>query len=127
MDLSDFRFTESHEWVQVREGLAYVGITDHAQEQITDITAVELPPVGKTVKAGEEIALVDSVKSTFSIFSPVGGTVVKVNEAVSEDPSVVNTAPYTDGWLVAIEMSDPSEVDALLDESEYEELIAEEE
>ncbi|MEJ5297563.1 MAG: glycine cleavage system protein GcvH [Armatimonadota bacterium] len=127
MDLSDYRFTESHEWVQVREGLAYVGITDHAQEQITDITAVELPAEGKTVKAGDEIALVDSVKSTFSIFAPVGGKIVRVNESVVEDPSIVNTSPYGEGWLVAIEMSDPSEIDALMDESEYEELIAEEE
>jgi glycine cleavage system H protein len=127
MDLSGYRFTESHEWVQVRDGLAYVGITDHAQEQITDITAVELPPEGKTVKAGDEIALVDSVKSTFSIFAPVGGKVARVNQAAVEDPSIVNSSPYEDGWLVAIEMSDPSEIEALMDESEYEELIAEEE
>lgn len=118
-DLTGYRFTKTHEWVQMRGDLAYVGITDHAQEEITDLVSVEFPDVGWSAIAGDELLLVDSVKSTFSIYAPVPGTVAKVNEAIASNPGIVNTSPYEDGWMVALEGPSESDLQSLMTEEEY--------
>ncbi|MCC6484928.1 MAG: glycine cleavage system protein GcvH [Armatimonadetes bacterium] len=119
-DLNDYRFTETHEWVHLREdGLFYVGITDHAQEEITDIVFVDLPESGRVVNAGDELLLVDSVKASFSIYAPVSGTVERSNEALANSPELVNSSPYEDGWLVALKPSDTADTDSLMTHDQY--------
>lgn len=127
MNLTDYGFSQTHEWVVVKNGLAYVGISDHAQQEITDVVSVDLPAAGTKVRAGDELLLVDSVKSSFSIYAPVSGVVAKVNEDLADHPELVNESPYEDGWLVALEPSDPSEVDDLMTESDYQEFLDSEE
>lgn len=119
MELSNYRFTKTHEWVTVRDGLAYIGITDHAQEEITDVVYVELPTSGSAFTAGDELLLVDSVKSSFSIYAPIGGTVKAVNQELETNPQTVNESPYENGWMVALVGFDSSELDTLMTESEY--------
>ena len=116
MDPKDLRFTESHEWVAA-DGT--VGISDHAQHEITDVVFVELPKVGRAVKAKESCAVVESVKAAFDIYAPVAGTVTRVNEKLSSKPELVNQSPYVDGWLYEMECSDPREVESLLSEAQY--------
>jgi glycine cleavage system H protein len=115
----DLKYTKSHEWVKVKEKTATVGITDHAQDELTDIVYVELPEVGKTLKKGDELCVVESVKSVSEIYAPVSGKVVKVNEKLDDSPEAINASPYDEGWLVELEISDPSEVDNLLDSAGY--------
>lgn len=115
----DLNYTETHEWVKVKDKTVVVGITDHAQAELTDIVFVELPSVGKQVKKGEELAVVESVKSVSEIYAPVSGTVSSVNKKLEDSPELVNTSPYDDGWLVEITISDESEIAALLDSSTY--------
>ena len=115
----DLNYTETHEWVKVKDKTVVVGITDHAQAELTDIVFVELPSVGKQVKKGEELAVVESVKSVSEIYAPVSGTVSSVNTKLEDSPELVNTSPYDDGWLVEITISDESEIAALLDSSTY--------
>jgi glycine cleavage system H protein len=123
MNLDGYRFTESHEWAHVADGLVYVGITDHAQDEITEVVYVELPePGGRAVK-GEELLLLDSVKASFSIYAPVSGTITQVNDILGEQPGLVNTSPYEEGWMVAITPNDISEMDDLLTAADYERLI----
>lgn len=124
MDISDYRFTQTHEWVHLREGLAFVGISDHAQEEITDVVYVDLPAVGGTVRAGDELLMVDSVKASFSIYAPVGGVIEEVNLALADDPGMINSSPYGDGWLVAIRADNPSEIEKLMTEEEYQAFLA---
>jgi len=100
-----------------------VGITDHAQKEITDVVFVELPKVGKEVTREGEAAVVESVKAAFSIYAPVSGKVVKANDAVEKDPSIVNKSPYDDGWFFAIEMKDPKETVSLMSLKDYEEFV----
>lgn len=124
MDISEYRFTETHEWVALKDGLAVVGISDHAQEEITDVVYVDLPAEGGTVKAGDELLMVDSVKASFSIYAPLGGVIEKVNQALSDDPGLVNSSPYQDGWMVAIRANNPAEMEELMTEEEYEAFLA---
>lgn len=116
---SDLKFAKSHEWVRVADGVATVGISDHAQQELTDVVFVELPVVGRTVSAGEPCAVVESVKTASDIYSPVGGEVVEVNSGVVEDPSKVNSAPYGDGWFFRVRLSQPADLDALLSPDAY--------
>jgi glycine cleavage system H protein len=116
---ADLKYAKSHEWVRLAEGLATIGITDHAQHELTDVVFVELPDVGRTVKAGEACAVVESVKTASDIYAPVSGQVVEVNRAVSENPALVNSDPYDRGWFCRIQMSDPSESAALLSPEQY--------
>jgi glycine cleavage system H protein len=116
---SDLRFAKSHEWVRVAGDQATVGITDHAQHELTDVVFVELPAVGRKVKAGEACAVVESVKTASDIYAPVSGEVVEVNKAVSENPSLVNTAPYADGWFFKLKLANPGEVSTLLTPEAY--------
>ena len=112
----DLRYASSHEWLRA-DGT--VGITDHAQHELTDVVFVDLPSVGKEVKAGEVACVVESVKAASDIYAPVSGKVVEVNTAVSANPALVNTDPYGHGWLFKLEPSDPAERDALKDAAAY--------
>ncbi len=119
----DLKYTKTHEWVKEKNGKAIVGITDHAQAELTDIVFVELPDVGKEVKKGDELCVVESVKSVSEIYAPVSGTIVKVNKTLDDEPEKVNKSPYDDGWLVELEMNDSSETNKLLDAISYKKTI----
>lgn len=119
----NLRYNNSHEWVLLEGDIATVGISDHAQEELTDVVFVELPPVGKTVDIGDPTAVVESVKAASDIYAPVSGEVVEVNEAVEADPSLVNTDPYGKGWIFKLRVKDVAQVDALLDAEGYAALI----
>jgi glycine cleavage system H protein len=118
------KYTADHEWISVEGDIATVGVTDHAQEELTDVVFVELPEVGRAVSKGEAIAVVESVKAASDIYTPLTGEVVEGNAAAESDPSLVNTAPHGDGWIFKVKLSDPSELDALLDAAAYRELIS---
>ena len=113
------RYAKSHEWVRLEGDVATVGITDHAQHELTDVVFVELPAVGRKVAAGEACAVVESVKTASDIYSPISGEVVAVNPAVSDNPALVNTAPYADGFFFKLKVANPAEVDALLTPEAY--------
>lgn len=115
----DLRFAKSHEWVRLVDGVATVGITDHAQHELTDVVFVELPAVGRAVRAGEPCAVVESVKTASDIYSPVAGEVVAVNEALPGNPGLVNTASYGDGWFFRVRVASASAVEGLLTPAEY--------
>ena len=112
----DLRYATSHEWLRT-DGT--VGITDHAQHELTDVVFVDLPAIGKEVKAGEVACVVESVKAASDIYAPVSGKVVAVNSAVSANPALVNTDPYGEGWLFQIEAADPAARDAMMDAAAY--------
>jgi glycine cleavage system H protein len=116
---ADLKYSKSHEWVRGGGGVATVGITDHAQHELTDVVFVELPEVGKKVKAGDACAVVESVKTASDIYSPVSGEVVEVNPAVVENPALVNTEPYAGGWLFRVKLADAAETGALLNPQQY--------
>lgn len=120
-----FRYTKDHEWAKLEGRRARIGITDHAQSELTDVVFVELPPVGKVVKRGEPIGTVESVKAVSEIFAPVGGKVVEVDQALVDKPELVNKDPYGAGWMVVLEVADPSEVDGLMDAAAYRRHIGE--
>lgn len=119
----NLRYNKSHEWVLLEGDIATVGISDHAQEELTDVVFVELPPVGKTVDLGDPTAVVESVKAASDIYAPVSGEVVEVNDAVEKDPSLVNTDPYGKGWIFKLKVKDAGQVSELLDAAGYEALI----
>jgi glycine cleavage system H protein len=116
---SDLKYAKSHEWLRVAGSSGTIGITDHAQHELTDVVFVELPQVGKQVKAGDSCAVVESVKTASDIYSPVSGEITEVNKAVSENPALVNSEPYTGGWLFRIKLSTPAEADSLLTPEQY--------
>jgi glycine cleavage system H protein len=124
-------YTKEHMWVKAEGDDAVVGITDYGQHQLGDVVYVELPEVGIEVEAGDKVASVESVKAAIDVFSPLTGKVISVNEDLKEDPSLVNTDPYGEGWLYEIKMTDPSELEDLMTSEDYrayiEELESEEE
>jgi glycine cleavage system H protein len=113
------RYTKSHEWVRVEGNVAFVGISDHAQKEVTDVVYVEVPKPGKALKAGEEATTIESVKAAFSIYAPVSGTLSQGNAELEKDPGLINQSPYEKGWIFAIEMSNPADVNALMTEEQY--------
>ncbi len=119
----ELRYATSHEWAKVEEGRARVGITDHAQAELTDVVYVELPTVGDKVDAGAPVAVVESVKAASDIYAPVSGTILEVNSALESDPALVNTDAFGEGWLFVISVDAPEEVDALLTAEGYREQI----
>lgn len=119
----NLKYTETHEWLKLKDNKALVGITDHAQSELTDIVFVELPQVGKKVKKGDELCIVESVKSVSEIYAPVSGKIIKVNNQLDNAPETVNSSPYDEGWLVELEVEDKSEVDKLLDAKSYKKII----
>jgi glycine cleavage system H protein len=120
---SDLKFAKSHEWIRVSGDTATVGISDHAQSELTDIVFVELPAVGRKVKAGEACAVVESVKTASDIYSPVSGEIVELNQPVTDNPALVNTEPYASGWFFKIKLSNPAELNALLSPEDYKKQI----
>jgi len=115
----DLKYTDTHEWLKLKGDTAIIGITDHAQTELTDIVFVELPEVGKEIKKGEELCVVESVKSVSEIYAPVSGKIVDVNEKLEDAPETVNEKPYDDGWLVKLEIKNKAEIDVLLDAESY--------
>jgi len=116
---ADLRFNTSHEWVRLEGDIATVGISDHAQEELTDVVFVELPAVGRAVDAGDPTAVVESVKAASDIYAPIGGEVVEVNPEVEADPSLVNTDPYGKGWIFKLKVKSASDVEGLLSPEAY--------
>ncbi len=121
--MSDIRFTDQHEWVRVDGDIATIGITDYAQEQLGDVVFVELPEVGKDIAAGDEAAVVESVKAASEVYSPVSGEVVDVNGDIEAKPAGVNEDAMGDGWFVKLRLSNPAELDKLMDEAAYAEFV----
>ncbi|MEM1085596.1 MAG: glycine cleavage system protein GcvH [Verrucomicrobiota bacterium] len=116
---NDLRYQASHEWLRFEDGIATIGISDHAQEELTDVVFVELPEVGRAVDAGDPTAVVESVKAASDIYTPVAGEVVEANDAVEADPSLVNTDPYGAGWIFKVKVKDEAQVSALMDAAAY--------
>lgn len=119
MDVNTLKYLESHEWISVNGNTARVGISDHAQQEISDVVFVELPEVGKTVKQKESCLVVESVKAAFDIYAPASGKITQVNQALSDQPELINQSPFGDGWLFEMELSDPSELDQLMSADAY--------
>lgn len=119
----ELKYAKSHEWVRVQGEVAVVGITDHAQHELTDVVFVELPDVGRKLSLGESCAVVESVKTASDIYSPVGGEVIEVNKDLGNMPSLVNTDPYGDGWFYKLKLADSTDLNQLLDAGSYEALI----
>ncbi|NLA42058.1 MAG: glycine cleavage system protein GcvH [Smithella sp.] len=124
---TDRLYSKDHEWILDRgDGTASVGITDYAQEMLTDIVFVELPPIGKKVAAGEPLAVVESVKSVSDIYAPAGGEVIAVNKALEDTPELVNRDAFGEGWIAQLKLADAQELKTLLDAAAYDALILEE-
>lgn len=123
---NDLKYSKEHEWVRVEGNRATVGITDFAQSELGDIVFVELPEVGDEVQANEPFGSVESVKTVSELYAPVSGKVVEINEELADAPELVNEDPYGKAWMIVIEMSNPEELDELLDAKQYEEMISEE-
>jgi glycine cleavage system H protein len=117
--MTDLRFSRDHEWVRRDGNTAVVGVTDFAQKQLGDVVYVELPPIGRVLDQGGEAAIVESVKAASEIYAPVAGEVVAVNELLTGEPGRVNTDPQGDGWFFEMTLSDPAQLDALMDEAAY--------
>jgi glycine cleavage system H protein len=120
----DLRYAASHEWVRLEGEIATVGISDHAQEELTDIVFVELPAMGRTVDAGDPTAVVESVKAASDIYAPISGEVIEVNPDVESDPSLVNTDPYGKGWIFKLKVKDTAHVSKMMDAAAYAHLIS---
>ena len=118
----ELKYTESHEWLKVTGKTAIVGITDHAQTELTDIVYVELPEIGKQIAKGDELCVVESVKSVSEIYAPISGKVTKTNKSLEDAPETIKSSPYDDGWLVELEIKDSQEINDLLDAEAYKKL-----
>lgn len=120
----EYRYTEEHEWVHVSDGVATIGITDHAQNQLGDVVYVELPEVDSQVEASQSFGTVESVKAVSDIYAPVSGEVVKVNESLLDKPEKINSDPHGAAWLIKVRMSDPKQVESLMTADKYQQYIA---
>ena len=117
------KFTKDHEWLKIDGDVATIGITAHAAEQLGDLVFVQLPEVGTTLDKGQEAAIVESVKAASDVYAPLAGEVVETNEAIVNDPSIVNVNPESDGWFYKLKLADSTSVDGLMDEAAYKEFI----
>jgi glycine cleavage system H protein len=115
----DLRYSDDHEWAKQTDGVARIGISDYAQDQLGDIVFVELPEVGDTLEKGEEFGTVESVKAVSELFMPVGGEITAVNESLEDEPELVNNEPYDGGWMVDVKLADPAEFEELKDKQAY--------
>ena len=122
----DNRYAKSHEYVHVEGNTGTIGITDYAQKELGDVVFVELPQVGTELEAGDELGSIESVKAVSELFVPVSGEVIEVNEALADNPALVNTDPWGDGWMVRIKLADVTEVDELMTAEEYDEYLEKE-
>lgn len=121
--MSDIRFSKDHEWIRVDGDICAVGITEYAQEQLGDIVFVELPDVGKVLEQNADAAVVESVKAASEVYAPVSGEVTEVNEALTDDPSKVNSDPMGEGWFYKMRISDASQLDELMEEAAYADFV----
>src|ERR1700733_2636500 len=121
---AELKYAKSHEWVRLEGGAATIGITDHAQHELTDVVFVELPAPGRKLAAGEACAVVESVKTASDIYAPLSGEVVAVNPELAKHPELVNSQPYHNGWFFKLKLTQPSEADALLNAESYAKQIA---
>jgi glycine cleavage system H protein len=117
------KFTEEHEWLKIENGVATVGITTHAAEQLGDLVFVELPDVGASFEKGGDAATVESVKAASDVYCPLDGEIVEINEAITADPSLVNSDPQGAGWFFKLKLANAADADSLLDEAAYKELV----
>ncbi len=117
------KFTDDHEWLKIEGGIATVGITEHATEQLGDLVFVELPEAGTEFEQGDTAATLESVKAATDVFAPLAGQIVEVNEAIVDDPAIVNSDPMGEGWFFKLKLADPSAADALMDEDAYKALV----
>ena len=120
----ELKYTEDHEWAKIEGDVAIIGITDYAQGELGDVVFVELPEVGSTVSKGETFGTIEAVKAVADLFAPVSGEVVEVNEKLGAEPETVNKDPYGEGWMIKVKLSDPAEVDSLMNAKQYKEKIA---
>lgn len=118
------KYTESHEWIVVKDGIGTVGVTDHAQKELGDIVFVELPKIGAVVKAGDEAAVLESTKAAADVYSPVSGAIIAINEILNDASEKVNQAAETEGWLFKIKLSDQKELDRLMDNAGYQRMLS---
>ena len=122
--MSEMKFTEDHEWIRMEDDeTAVCGITDYAQDQLGELVFIELPETGGEVSQGSEAAVIESVKAAGELKAPVSGTIVEVNEALADEPEIVNNDPQGDGWFIKIKVQDTSELDALMDEDAYQKYV----
>ena len=119
----NLRYRDSHEWIDASQDPAPVGITDHAQEELTDVVFAELPKLGRKVSAGEQVAVIESVKAASDIYAPMAGEIVAVNEELSGNPSLINTDPYGAGWMFKLKIANPAEAETMLSPDAYRTLI----
>jgi len=122
--MSDLKYSKEHEWVRLEGDIATVGISHFAQEQLGDVVFVELPEVGRQVEQNGDACVVESVKAASEVYAPVSGEIVEVNSALEEDPELVNQSPTENGWFMKIRISDPSQIDAMMDEGDYNDFTA---
>jgi len=120
---NDLKYTDAHEWLKIKDNTAIIGITDYAQSELTDIVFAELPEVGKELIKGDELCVVESVKSVSEIYAPISGKVVRINEKLEDTPEMINESPYDDGWLVELEIKNKRELEDLLDAGSYKKRI----
>lgn len=123
--MSEFKFTEEHEWVMIKDGMAIIGISDFAQKQLGDIVSIELPKVGSVFAQMQTMAIIDSVKASSDIYTPVSGEVVEVNEELVGKPEIINQSPYNLGWIVKINPSNMKELDSLMTKEQYDRHVGE--
>lgn len=116
---ADLKYAKSHEWVRVAGDVATIGITDHAQHELTDIVFAEVPAVGRKLKAGEACAVVESVKTASDIYAPVSGEVIEVNRGIVDNPALINAEPFAGGWFFKVKLANPAELSALLTPEQY--------
>lgn len=126
MNPEDLKYHKEHTWVRVSGGKATIGITDHAQEALGDIVYIDLPDAESSIEANSEFSEIESTKATSPIIAPISGTIVEVNEDLSDSPEIINESPYEKGWIAVVEMSDESELDALMEAADYEKHLEEE-
>ena len=120
------RYSEEHEWVALADGVATIGITDHAQEELGDIVFVELPAIGAALAKAATLGVVESVKAVSDVYAPVGGKVVAVNEQLTANPETINEDPYGAGWMIKVEIGNPAEIETLMTAAQYREFVAQE-
>ncbi len=123
--MPNLKFTTDHEWIRVEGDTAVIGITDYAQQQLGDVVFVELPDVGKVLERGKDAAVVESVKAASEVYAPIDGEVTEINPLLQDQPDTVNSDPHGAGWFFKIKLSDTAQLDALLDETQYKNMIAE--
>lgn len=123
MNPEHLKYSEEHEWLRLDGDTAIIGITYFAQDSLGDVVFVELPEVGSDVKQFEKMGEIESVKAVSDLYSPIGGRVVEINESLADSPELVNDSPYEDGWMIKVEMADDSEIERLMNASEYDSLV----